>query len=383
MRTGRVDQPKHQNRGSIQVRIMYDLAFFIGRFQIFSQAHFEVVNLALTRAENVVLGIGSSLMPRTPKDPFTFDERVAMISECFDSDHLSRIHFKPIRDYYYSDPKWLDGANAAVSEVAKDLGLENPTVTLIGHRKDNSSYYLSKFPQYASLDVPNIDGINATDLRSAYFSNIGDLWLKNADGHRVGDKAIERLVPSGVKLWLERFIKTDAYRYVRNEQEGKIRHDMKYKELDYPPSFFSVDAIVEQSGHILLTERNVWPGVGTLALPGSMVGESEWSEDALIRTLKDKTRIKVPEAVLRGSIKATKLFEHPKRSIRGRVRSLSYYIKLPDSPELPKVRGGNGTNASFWVPRALIPLERLFEDHDEQIDIMRGLGADRGATSKY
>ena len=53
----------------------YDVAVFIGRFQVFHNAHVAVLEEAFRRADNVVVIIGSVDEPRSYRNPFTFEER--------------------------------------------------------------------------------------------------------------------------------------------------------------------------------------------------------------------------------------------------------------------------------------------------------------------
>ena len=51
----------------------------IGRFQPFHLGHLDAVLFALSRVENLWIGIGSSNKRNEKKNPFTADERIEMI----------------------------------------------------------------------------------------------------------------------------------------------------------------------------------------------------------------------------------------------------------------------------------------------------------------
>lgn len=91
--------------------------------------------------------------------------------------------------------------------------------------------------------------------------------------------------------------------------------------------------------------------------------------DSMLRELREETRLKVPEPVLRGSVKADKVFDHPERSLRGRTITHAYLIELADGP-LPPVKGGDDAAKAKWLPIAQVMEmdEVMFEDH---LDIIR------------
>ena len=81
----------------------YDLLVYIGRFQPFHLGHESVVRQALTLAHKVLIIIGSADSPRTIKNPFTFTERLNMISTVL-ADHIGgRVYFSISRVYPYDD----------------------------------------------------------------------------------------------------------------------------------------------------------------------------------------------------------------------------------------------------------------------------------------
>ena len=142
----------------------------------------------------------------------------------------------------------------------------------------------------------------------------------------------------------------------------------------FPPMFVTTDAVVVQSGHVLVVERKHNPGKGLFAVPGGFVKENQKIEDSMLRELKEETRIRVDNQILRSEIVASKVFDHPLRSLRGRTISHGYYIKLKDGP-LPEVRADDDASRAFWMPLMDVARyeDRFFEDHAHIITYFVGL----------
>lgn len=326
----------------------YDALVFIGRLQPFHRGHQSVIDEALKQAKEVVVVVGSSFAARNIRNPFTFEERKQMIKSVYPSD---RVKVVPVSDYPYDDNKWINAVQKVVSEAvphAKDIGL-------IGHSKDNTSYYLEIFPNWKNhIEVPDVRGINATDIRTSLFEGSSryafDVMPKESFLH------LEY-------LWLkipDIFTLRHEYRMIKKYKES-------WKIAPFPPTFMTVDAIVIQSGHILLVERGDMPGKGLHALPGGFLNQNETMLDGAIRELKEETKIKVPIPVLKGSIKASKTFDAPNRSMRGRTITQAFFIDL-GMGDLPKVKGSDDAKHAFWLPFNQIKQEMMFEDHAHLID---------------
>ena len=165
-------------------------------------------------------------------------------------------------------------------------------IGIIGHRKDPSSFYLDMFPQWGFEEVELIEPLDATDIRELYFKR------------DVNMKFIKNVVPSTTFDFLEAFKESAEYEQVIREREFLIEHNKQYASLKYPPIFSTADAVVIQSGHVLMIKRRAEPGRGLWALPGGYVNaQTDRSvEDAMLRELREETMIKVPAPVLRGSI---------------------------------------------------------------------------------
>lgn len=332
----------------------YNFSVFICRSQIFHNGHKHVIEQALVNSERVIVLVGSSHQPRSFRNPFSFNERKRMIMSSFDDrdDEIGeRIHVLPLQDNPYEDYAWIADVQRTVSGIVNAYHSQKhkePTVTLIGHSKDHTSYYLKLFPQWDSIEVGNVEGINSTELRETYF----------ATGEVDADK-----VPEQVVRLLSNFYMSEDYLTIQDEVDFINRYRAAWSEAPYAPTFMTTDAVVVQSGHVLLVERRAKPGKGLMALPGGFVKQDETLEDSMLRELREETRLKVPEKVLRGSIKEKQIFDDPNRSARGRTITTAFLISLDADIELPKVRGGDDAAKAFWLPLADLKPEMMFEDH--------------------
>lgn len=340
---------------------LFDYLVFIGRFQPFHVGHKAVIDEALKRADNVIILIGSANLPRSTRNSFTVTERTQMIKGAYEPDDAARIHCVGLDDALYNDNRWLMLVQEAVKSVTGDISASptSPKIGLIGHSKDSSSYYLSLFPNWQSVSVPNFEGLSATPIR---------------EGYLMGAAPISERVPAATQAVMAELAKTQAYQKLQEEAWFIDKYQRQWQNVPYPPTFVTVDAVVVQSGHILLIERRSLPGKGLWALPGGFVDGKETLLDACIRELREETRLKVPDPVLRGSRHSQHTFDDPYRSARGRTITQAFYFILKNDPAgLPKVKGGDDAKNAFWLPLADLRAEDLFEDHYAIICKMVGL----------
>lgn len=338
----------------------FDYLIFIGRFQPFHVGHVDVVKAALKLAERVIIVMGSADQPRTPKNPFTAGERSAMIigGDDFGSD-INRIKIGKVRDSMYNDQRWTTDVQNAVEQHMS--WHDKPRIGITGHHKDESSFYLDLFPQWKLVEHTTNEMVHATDLRQLFFEE------KNL-------KFLQTLVTPYVFNFLVQFSKTKHFQYLVNEYNLIRSYKDSWKAAPYPPTFVTVDAIVVQSGHILLVQRGAAPGEGQWALPGGFIGAKEWIVDSMVRELREETKLKVPAPVLKGSIKSQHTFDHPNRSQRGRTITHAFHIELPAGP-LPAVKGSDDAKNAAWFPINKIyhQWDKLFEDHGDIISYFVGV----------
>ena len=333
----------------------YDVAVFIGRFQPFHKGHEDVIKEALKRANKVIILIGSSFAPRSYRNPFTYIERLNMIKNSFSYDDAARLNINPLMDYPYNDNQWVEEIQFVVNEYSSD----NQKIALIGHSKDHTSYYLKMFPQWDSINVSMINCVDATTIRQSYFSHV-PVWTEFS--------------PKGTKDFLDKFYQSAEYKDIVAEYDFIENYKRSWSHAPYAPIFVTVDACVVQSGHVLLVKRKARPGKGTLALPGGFVNSSEKLVDAMIRELKEETKIKVPAPVLRGNIICNHVYDEPHRSSRGRTITHAFLINLKGDKQLPKIIGSDDAEKAMWIALSSLKSENFFEDHFGIINHLKNKG---------
>ncbi len=169
----------------------FDDLVYIGRFQPFHLAHMQTVKIALQQSHFVILALGSAQNERNIKNPFLAQEREQMILSNFSEADQKRIKFVHVIDVY-NDVKWVKLVKSLVNEIVDS----QDKVGLIGHFKDDSSYYLKLFPEWDMVELDSLVGsISATPLREAYYR--GEI-------HQVE-------FPLGTTAFLEKFKHTEIY----------------------------------------------------------------------------------------------------------------------------------------------------------------------------
>ena len=351
----------------------FDFLVFIGRFQPFHNGHQAVVRSALERARFLIVLIGSSHRARCTRNPWTFAEREDMIRATLSPEQNKRVFVLPVMDATYNDDQWLATVQQCVAGIVAghhDRPHREPLIGLIGHAKDHTSYYLQLFPQWGAIDVPNAGQTSGTAIREAVFSSDSGKW---EDRRLDVGTAVGRDVPEQILTRLEQFVRTDHFKALRDEHDFVRSYRAQWADAPYAPVFVTVDAVVIQSGHVLLVERGARPGKGQWALPGGFVDDTETIRSAVLRELKEETRIRVPLPVLAGSIAGEGVFDDPHRSARGRTITHAFLIHLKPDTSLPKVRGSDDARHAFWVPLAELEPERFFEDHYFIVQRMIGM----------
>jgi bifunctional NMN adenylyltransferase/nudix hydrolase len=349
-------------------RFSHDLSVYIGRFQPFHTGHAALLQRALEIAPVCVVVIGSAFQARTPKNPFTWEERAEMIRLSIAPAERSRLRFLPLRDYYDQE-RWA----AAVRR-----GVGAGRVALVGHFKDPTSEYLRAFPGWALVSVERQTPVDATAIRAAYFGS-GRHDLAATLGAMVNQ------APPSTLHFLQAWSELPPFTALAEEWHAlKAYHDA-WAAAPYPPVFVTVDAVVKCAGHVLMIQRAHAPGRGLLALPGGFIEQRETVLQSALRELIEETHLALPADMLRRCLRDVVVFDHPDRSQRGRTITHAHLFDLGER-QLPEVRADDDAQAVEWTPiERLAALEdRFHDDHFHMLDhffrVTRDAGLEPTAT---
>lgn len=358
---------------------MYDFAVFIGRFQPLHIGHQHIIDRALEQAKHLIILVGSADTARSIRNPFSLQERIGFLAGSY-REHIEagRILIRGISDRAYNDDAWIAEAQRIVTETVLSVGNKaspNSTlhgtrdfkVALAGYKKDGSSYYLKMFPDWEAIDIPSQYGtFNSTDIRNDFFRKAPIL-------------PHDHCAPS-VVAFLKQFRLTPEFSSLVEEREYVDAYKASWANSPYPPIFVTADAVVVQSGHVLLIRRGECPGKGQLALPGGFVNQQERIRAAALRELREETAIAdskgaIPPAMLESFIDdtATRVFDHPNRSVRGRIITHAFLFRCPDRRVLFKVKGSDDAASAAWYRLGDLTPDQFFEDHFSILEEMIGL----------
>ena len=354
----------------------FDATVYIGRFQPFHLGHAALLREALARAPVCIVVLGSAFQARTPKNPFTWQERAEMVRLAVPEADRSRLRFVPLRDYY-DEARWAVAVRESVAaSLSQDLparGSRTHRVGLVGHFKDATSDYLRGFPDWALLSIERRHAIDATSLRDAFFAVAGeDVEATLA--------ALVNQAPASTLAFLRAWAQLPLCAELAEEWRMLRRYQRAWAGAPYPPVFVTVDTVLRCDGQVLLVQRGQAPGKGLLAVPGGFIEQRETAYQSALRELQEETHLSLLADTMRHSLKSVAVFDHPDRSQRGRTITHAHYFDLGER-ELPEVKAGDDAARAMWVPIAeLASMEdRFLDDHFHMLDHFLGITGAPGA----
>ncbi len=335
----------------------YHKGLFIGRFQPIHHGHVHVIKAGLAQCEQLILLIGSIRRAPSVKNPFSYEQRVAMIREVLaehdqlhGTDLSNRVIYRGIEDQMYDDAQWFSD----IHQIVREASQANDRIAVVGHDKDASTWYLSRFEHWDLLHVENYQALNATPIRHAYFA--GQLAT-------VGNQ-----LSAACFAWLTQFAQTPEYQRLCDEYQMIQRFKDEWSHTPYPSIFVTTDSVVTCQNHLLLIRRGRNPGKGLWALPGGFLEAGELIESGLLRELREETSIGLSDETLRLALKKIRPFDHPGRAQLGRIITHAGWFELPG--EFPEVKAADDAAEIQWYP--LCDLGRIQDQlHDDHYHIVK------------
>ena len=335
-------------------RHAYDIAVFVGRFQPFHNGHLAVLRRALQEASLCAVVLGSAHQARTPKNPFTWQERAEMIRQALPEADRDRLQFVPIRDYY-NETRWAQAVRGAIADLAVHAQIPTARIAMLGHVKDASSSYLRSFPGWHLIALDRLHTADATPLREALFAHTG----QSLEPALV---ALADQVPPSTLTFLRSWSCTPFLHDLAEEWQQLRTEKALWAHAPYPPVFVTVDAVVQCQGHVLLIQRGHAPGKGLYALPGGFIEQRETLFQAALRELSEETHLALSPQLMQAALRRVTVFDHPDRSQRGRIITHAHYFDL-GVQDLPEVKADDDAQAVWWVPiHRLASMEDRFQD---------------------
>lgn len=326
----------------------YDAGLMLGRFQLVTLGHLAGVIAMAGMSDLCAIGIGSANQSRDTRNAWSYQDRIGMWMAALPSEIYERVRFFGQEDLGNS-LRWASAVENRMGHLLRDQDLDpdEASVGLFGHKKDATSFYLDDFPAYILEQLPNVDGINASDLRDDYFRNRDFwLWADNAQGR----------VPEGVIKWLDGFRTTEEYGRLFEEASRQDRAAEAWAKrmtpdgpgLPHDVIFNDAVAVVVQGNRLLMHRKTTFPGKGYWTLPEGPLGLRENEVQAAMRVAIARTGIDVSETVLRRALKDSWTRTDPYRSTKGRTIAFPSVFQLTPTP---KGRTPEERRKSMALPR--------------------------------
>ena len=321
-------------------------AVIIGRFQPMHNGHKALITKALAENDQVLILIGSVNKARDFNNPFSFTERLQMITNVFaEVDGDLRIHGlkdKPTED------EWLQEVIANV--IARE---EDPSkVVLYTSEKDEEFYRSTLLYNVCVLDS---HGINATEIRASLYS---PMLLSSGI-------ALAEVPKENHALLRDLGKQEDLFSVMGDERTSCILGKTKaLRNHQWNNPIEPVcHAVVFHKGNVLLVKRNSVRGFGQWSIPGGFMAHNETTRVAALRELREETGIDL--MVLKAK-EIAQAVEENIDDLSVRTLGINYAYVIDAAEEVEVTLDKNEVSEFKWCPLIDILTEHevLFYNHN-------------------
>lgn len=292
---------------------MKKTGFYIGRFQPLHVGHMSVISQMLEEVDHAVIGIGSAQEHHTVENPFTADERVAMLREAL-GDSIERctiIRIKDIDNY----PRWV----GHVESLCPKFDIVWSGNRIVKQLFEDAGYKVL-IPEYESI-------ISASEIRTMMCNGGG--W--------------QRYVPEGVAHIIKDLKGVDRVRQLYSR-----RYTNPAPTADIIIEVYDNASGTEKLEGIVLIERKEKPF--GWAIPGGHQEYGDSLEKTAVKEAEEETGLKVELVEQLGT------YSDPARDPRGHRNSTVFIARAYGKPKA----GSDAKNAEVFALDSL-PEELAFD----------------------
>jgi bifunctional NMN adenylyltransferase/nudix hydrolase len=341
------------------VAVREGLAACVAHFHLPDRHQLGLLRAALARADRVLVFVTRPFQAPTARHPFGWRVRADMLLASVDGEERARIVFEPVREHW----------DVVRTVKAVQVGLKR-------HGSGDRVHVAWSGEAPDAEDLPRdwlFEPVGDTD--DAGEKRLDALYL--ADDPQAAWRGMEAELAPGVRDVVVPWLSTPEFDRLRDERRQVAHEKQVWSAVPWPVTLVTVDALVHAGGHVLLIQRGRHPGKGLWALPGGFLETGDTVLRSALRELAEETGLPLSPRGMAGHLRGSQVFDHPRRSQRGRIVTHTFFFDLgPGEP--PPVKGGDDAAAADWIPVAqLASLEtRLHDDHFEMLDRFLGLTQD-------
>jgi bifunctional NMN adenylyltransferase/nudix hydrolase len=142
---------------------------YIGRFQPFHNGHLATLRSALERFDKVVVVIGSATECLTERNPWSADQRAAMLLDALTLSERGRVWITAQPDMPDDNTAWALSIQEKVTFLKKVAKMDEAGTFVTGFQKSDTEY-LRYFPWWQFRPSEQYVDVSATEIRKEYFS---------------------------------------------------------------------------------------------------------------------------------------------------------------------------------------------------------------------
>ena len=330
------------------------IAVCIARLQPLQQRHVAVLETLAREYARVLVVCGGTTQPLSIINPWSLEERRQMLALALPA--VDGLALLPVADCWYDDLRWAEAVRAAVAAdcAARGRGPADVAISCCGLERTCAGDYARLFSDWRPYEIPGPPFVDA--LPEA---------LLGTDAAA----ALAAHVPSSLRDWLAATLSDPLRGELRDEYAFTQGYREAWRAAPFPPVFVTVDALVTHGEHVLLVRRGHRPGRGLLALPGGFIDVGEHLGDSAVRELREETGLDLAA----DSRLSVRVFDHPRRSLRGRtIMHLHRYV-VDGLGARPAAVAGDDAAEAMWIRRDDLRAQDFFEDHYAMLQVELGL----------